>query len=94
MSLALQEFDETTKGPSDQDDTNMEDQNVEFLKMGFSKWFYTIVVRPYSQFIPEIVKKIYDSLELEEKMIEFDIEKNSKSKLKALESKKRKLDTN
>ena len=61
----------------------------------FNRWLYTVLVRPFSEFIPEIVKKIYHSLELEDPVIEIDLERASRKRPSTqLASKKRKLSLN
>lgn len=50
-----------------------------------------MLVRPYAPFIPTIVKKIYDSLELEDLVIDMDLDHHSKRKQETGPSKKRKV---
>ena len=55
-------------------------------------WFNDIIVRPYAPYNPELIKRVYDSLELDEIRITIDIEHHSKAKTQ--ESKKRKREHN
>lgn len=48
------------------------------------------MVRPFAPFIPSLVRKVYDALELEDVVIDFDLSHHSNSKTSQL-SKKRKL---
>ena len=47
-------------------------------------------MRPFAPFIPSLVRKVYDALELEDVVIDFDLSHHSNSKTSQL-SKKRKL---
>ena len=46
--------------------------------ISFSHWLHSIIVRPFAPFIPDLVKKVVNSLEIEELVIDLDIEKLTK----------------
>lgn len=59
----------------------------------FSKWLHSVLVRPFGQLINQIVKMVYEALELEDIVIELDLATYSKKKYTIVETtKKRKLD--
>lgn len=39
----------------------------------FSKWLHSVLVRPFGQFIPQIVQMVYESLEIEDLVIDIDL---------------------
>lgn len=55
----------------------------------FSRWLYCMLVRPFSELMADIVKKLYDSLEIEDLGADLDLERVA-SKAKQ-DSRKRKL---
>lgn len=60
--------------------------------MSFNQWLHAIVVRPFGPLIPDLVKRVVESLELEDVKIELDLEKHSKQRSKAYQqSRKRKV---
>jgi hypothetical protein len=75
LLMSLCKLDNT--GESDGLDARMSSNTH---RVTFSQWFHAVVVRPFAPFVPEAVKKVYKSLELEDLIIEMDIGKLSKQK--------------
>ncbi|TNV80048.1 hypothetical protein FGO68_gene2361 [Halteria grandinella] len=70
-----------------------EQQPTASTLMTFNEWLHAIVVRPFGPLMPEIVKKVIESLELEDVRIEMDLELHSKQRSKAFQqSRKRKIE--
>jgi hypothetical protein len=72
-----------------------ESPSAEGRGMTFNQWLHTVLVRPYGEFIPDVVKRVCDSLELEDVLIDMDLEHHSKRRSAVghtVPSKKRKLD--
>jgi hypothetical protein len=57
--------------------------------MTFSRWLYSMLVRPFSELMADIVKKLYSSLEIEDLGAELDLERVASKGKK--DSRKRKL---
>ena len=70
------------------------DESSELIQtLTFSKWLHSVLVRPFGQLITQIVKMVYEALELEDIVIDLDLETFSKKKqATVVASKKRKLD--
>jgi hypothetical protein len=70
------------------------DESSELIQtLTFSKWLHSVLVRPFGQLITQIVKMVYEALELEDIVIDLDLENFSKKKqATVVASKKRKLD--
>lgn len=71
MSLTLLEGKGESQGSETSSNSNL---------LNFSEWLHTVIVRPFGEFIPAVVKKVCDSLELEDLQIDMDLEHYSKKK--------------
>jgi hypothetical protein len=54
--------------------------------MTLSEWMHAIIVRPFGEFIPSLLKRVYEALELEDVKIDLDLDHYSKSKAKVASS--------
>jgi hypothetical protein len=84
LQMSLAKLDSTTTPASSQklgsqpledcemDGANKDDKSLQF---SFNEWLYTVLVRPFGMYIPELVREVYLSLELEDPLIENDLDK-------------------
>lgn len=89
LQMNLNKFEDSEIQHSDENNMQSCDKDVKFLQMTFSTWLHAILVTPYAPFMPELVKKVYDALEIEDLKIDFDLNCHSKQKANQA-SKKRK----
>ena len=100
MQMSLSKLD--SQGAEDVKKDDQEDQpmssadafgcpnSTPIHSLTFSQWLQALVVRPFAPFIPTLVRKVYEALELEDVVIDLDLSHHSNSKTSLL-SKKRKL---
>ena len=54
--------------------------SIPIHSLTFSQWLQALIVRPFAPFIPSLIKKVYDALELEDLVIDLDLSHHSNSK--------------
>lgn len=74
MSLAITELSDLEEPLGDDTVMNSHIEPSSLLKtLTFSKWLHSMLVRPFGQFIPQLIKMAYESLEIEDLVIDIDL---------------------